>query len=441
MTHNEFRELPPDQIFEIRFYYGDVKYGILVEGENFDRVYYIPRAKINELNQGRKVVKEIGEEVSLACISSCKSIGAAKKFKTPPNVTIHNPPVIKKLVILGAGASYDSAYGMNDDNLRPPLANSLFDDRFDVILMNYPGAYNFSSELAHTKDIEAFFQGKWENLKRHHDPITLSKIINVQYYLHDLFLQVSKKTGQPKRSNYNTLVNLAHEYSVRTGEHVLFVTFNYDLLLEEAMRRTLKYRIESLSDYVNHQDRKLLLFKPHGSCNFIRKLDASILEQMPSPYNVNSVKILSQLLHSRNISYDLINSKLKDQFELFDRDEVIHASDTQEIIMYLPQLLLPFKAKDDFVMPDEHTILLDSFLTHIDEILVIGWKGTEEKFQQLLNRKLSDKAISITTVTRGESSVKEEFQKSIPNATYKPDGNTFSEFMQTVAGNNKGLFG
>lgn len=440
MTSDELRQLPLNQIFEIRLYYGDVKHGMLVEDGTSNRVYHVPTEKVNELNQAGKVARDIGHEISLACISSCKSIGPMHKFKEPPLVIIHNPPVIKKLIILGAGASYDSAYGINDNSLRSPLANNLFDDQFDPVLMTYTGANNFSSELAHTKDIEAFFQAKWENIKKHHDPITLSKIINVQYYLHDLFLRISKKMGQPKRSNYNTLVNLVHAHTVSTGEHVLFVTFNYDLLLEEALCRTLKYQFNSLNDYVNYKDRKLLLFKPHGSCNFIRKLDASIIEHIQSSYNINSVTILSQLLHSRNISYDLINSKLHDDFTLLGRDEIIHASDTQELVMYLPQLLLPFKSKDDFVMPDEHSLLLDHFLSNIDEILVIGWKGTEAKFQQLLHRKLSGKRVSITTVTKGEMSARDEFKKSIPNASYKSDGTTFSAFLEEIMTKERTLF-
>jgi len=39
-----------------------------------------------------------------------------------------------------------------------------------------------------------------------------------------------------------------------------------------------------------------------------------------------------------------------------------------------------------------------------------------------------------------EGSFWEEFKKSIPHATYKADGDTFSAFMQSIVGNRERLF-
>ena len=423
---------------EFRYYHGGVRYGIVVEDSG--KFYHIDTPRIPELQQGKRP-GEIGFPINLKTISSSRGRNESKPFRPPPVFPLVNPPTVRKLVILGAGASYDLALDQTEGGDKCPLANELFAPRFDVQLQRYPGASAFCPELAHTGDVEAFFQRKWQHVLDHYDPLTFSKILNVQFYLHDLFLQISKK-GQPRRSNYHTLVNLAHEYAVRTDEHVLFVNFNYDLLLEQALGQSQNYRFSSISDYVDHHNKKLLLVKPHGSCNFIRRLHPDILQHIPSDCQMNNITVLSQLLYSKKINADVINDLLAGEFDLFENDEIHHAAAGIEHVLYQPQLLLPFKDKDELVMPLEHYSLMQHLLSGIDEILVIGWKGTEATFQKLLKNRLSHKTISVTTVTKGEVSVKTEFEKSIPKAVYKniPEPQTFSSYMQYLVQNNLELF-
>jgi rRNA pseudouridine-1189 N-methylase Emg1 (Nep1/Mra1 family) len=108
--------------------------------------------------------------------------------------------------------------------------------------------------------------------------------------------------------------------------------------------------------------------------------------------------------------------------------------------MYLPQLLVPYKSKDSFVMPEKHELWMNHFLSDIDEIIVIGWKGTEAKFQDLLKRKLEHKKVTITTITHGDDSAREEFKHSIPNAEYKDAATDFSDYIKNAISENKSLF-
>jgi hypothetical protein len=294
--------------------------------------------------------------------------------------------------------------------------------------------------LAHTQDIEAYFQRKWDRIVEHYDPNSLSKIINVQFYLHDLFIDISRKCINPMESNYKCLVNLVDDYSVRTGEHVLFVNFNYDLLLEDAMQRCVKYRFANINDYVDYATRKMLLFKPHGSCNFIRKLHPSIAEILPPHYEMRSVSTVAEFLYKGNRDLDYILSKVNGDIELLGRDELIRNTDTPELVMYLPQLLIPYKSKDSFVMTEKHELWMEHFLSQIDEIIVIGWKGTEAKFQNLLKKNLENKKVTITTITNRDNTVREEFGHSIPNAVYKDSENSFSEFIKKTISENQSIF-
>ncbi len=438
MTDDEFINLSLHDLYEFRFYYGDVKYGILSEDHAHKKIYLIPPTKIRELNNGAKA-SDVGEPVNIAGIRRWRPATHSPTINHPPSYSLVNPPAIRKLIILGAGASYDC--GIKDDKLKPPLANDLFKNScIGQFSPYYQGAFQLCSDLAHTNDIEAYFQRKWDRIIAHYDPNSLSKLIDVQFYLHELFMDISKKCINPMESNYKCLVNLVNDYSVSTGEHVLFVNFNYDLLLEDALKRSVKYSFDNLDDYVDYSKRKLLLIKPHGSCNFIKRLDPSISEILPPHYEMRSVSTLAQFLYKDNRDLDYIFSKLNSDIELLNRDEVLRNTDMPELVTYLPQLLIPYKSKDSFVMPEKHEIWMDYFLSQIDEIIVIGWKGTEAKFQDLLKRKLQNKKVTITTITHGDLTARKEFSHSMPNAEYKEAETTFSGFIKKAVAENQSVF-
>lgn len=437
MTIDDFHRLSLCDIYEFRFYYGEVKYGILTKDPASSEIYLVSPGQINQLNKPGKKPSVIGELVTIACIVHWKIADRNQIYRQPPSFPLNDPPVIRKLIILGAGASFDC--GIQNKKYLPPLANELFHDRYIGPGSYYQGAYQLCADLAHTKDIEAYFQHLWERITHHYNPITLSKIINVQFYLHDLFIGISRQCANPKVSNYKSLVNLIEDYTIRTNEHVAIVNFNYDLLLEDALNKCLKYRFETIDDYVEYSNRRILLFKPHGSCNFIRKLHPSISEILPMYYEMRSVSTLAEFLYEGKKDLNYIISKLNGEIELLGRDEIIRNTDTPELVTYLPQLLIPYKSKDSFVMPPKHEVWMEQFLASIDEIIVIGWKGTEAKFQQLLKSKLQNKKVTITTITGKDVTVRNEFLHSIPLAVYRKAASTFSKFIQQSIGKDRPL--
>jgi hypothetical protein len=439
MTTDQFIQLSLSHQYEFSFYYGELKFGILSRELTSNKIYLIPAARINELNRPGIKQSDVGEPVDIAAIRKWRIANRSQKIIQPKTYPLVNSPTIRKMIIFGAGASYDC--GILDEKMKPPLANALFQHHWiGPLAPYYQGAFQLCSDLAHTQDIEAYFQRKWELIVEHYDLNLLSKIINVQFYLHDLFVGISKQCMNPMESNYKCLVNLVDEYSVRTGEHVLFVNFNYDLLLEDALKRSVKYKFDNIDDYVDFTTRKILLFKPHGSCNFIRKLDPSIAKILPSHYEMRSVSTVAEFLYKGNYDLNFLLSKVKGDFEVLGRNELIRNTDMPELVMYLPQLLIPYKSKDSFVMPEKHEIRMENFLSRIDEIFVIGWKGTEAKFQGLLKRELGNKKETITTITRGDNAVREEFARSIPNAVYKNSKSNFSEYIKETISENQSIF-
>jgi hypothetical protein len=433
MNLQEVHTLKLNALYQFKFYYGgDDAYGILVHSTSDDKYYIIPPTKISDYNLAPQKIVDIGKLVNIATIASWAEWGRNPTSKEPP-ITIYGSPKATKLVILGAGASYDYCNTIRKTPHNSlPLANNLFSDDYAHKLFFYPGVQSLIGPINLSGDLEKFIQDKWNTITRHEDRRNLSKLINFQYYLHDLFMDLSRQHGKNYTSNYYTLTDLADQYATQTGEHVVFVNFNYDTLVETTMKKSFQYRFDNVNDYVDYQKRRLLLFKPHGSCNWVRKFNPAIAQHLDKSYNINSCRILSQLLHKANISFDILNQYLNLDFEILDYDEVIHAcpDDYKENILYLPQLIFPIKEKDEFVMPSGSVGYMDYFLSNITNILIIGWKGAEENFQQLLSQKLKDKTPSITVVNYQDPSITGILNKSLPGSSVKCTGDTFSSYMK-----------
>ena len=186
----------------------------------------------------------------------------------------------KKLIIIGAGASFGYSPKLENERkkFQPPLANELFGPQFDEFLNLFHGARNLATSSLHSSDIEAFFQKHWNRLSDYnvHDQPTLRSLINIQYYLSAIFLRISESQVGNRYNYYNQLIQLINAYlsDKKPEEKVLIVSFNYDLLLEEALNTFLRYSFVTVEDYVDIKTRKILLFKPHGSCNWFRSIQS-----------------------------------------------------------------------------------------------------------------------------------------------------------------------
>jgi hypothetical protein len=54
--------------------------------------------------------------------------------------------------------------------------------------------------------------------------------------------------------------------------------------------------------------------------------------------------------------------------------------------MYFPALLMPYRDKDEFTMPSTHYWHLHHYLSHVETLIIIGWKGNEKLFNELLKK-------------------------------------------------------
>lgn len=436
MTENDFHNLDLRKIYEFKFYHGRKAVGILSQT---DKEYYIiPQSSLR--NHGGLItsfdeVKQLGTVVNIETIANWSVSSIQSATVQSDHLSFTGDHRATKLVILGAGASHDFSSDLNDGNLKPPLSNNLFNHwNKERIITNYPGAFNLSSSIRSTNDIEEFFEKKWKYIETNNDRITLAKIINVQYYLHELFMKISGWSQQIEMNNFDILNNALHEYSIHENEIIPIVSFNYDLFTEFSLMSSLGYGFNSMDDYVDYRKRKILLFKPHGSCNWVRYFNQGFIPDNPNA-DMRYVNLVANSLYSQKLSYPEILENLSEEI-VVKNSWGIDATDMTSTQQYYPQLLIPFKSKDEFVMPTKHQQVLDYILSDVKEILIIGWKGTEETFNSLLGQKLSGKKIHVTIVNGPNESGQQTFDhlfkylhSSVPNIVQE----TFSSFSKKIA--------
>jgi hypothetical protein len=164
-------------------------------------------------------------------------------------------------VVLGAGATKgcaanSSIYG----EWQPPLTRELFNSRFDVVLQQYPVLHGAAPEIREamgddTQSLEDFLRESYRDAS---DNLNQRVRHTIPLYLQDLLQRVS--TGWTRRpDHYDLLIRQA----LRRFERVVFVTLNYDILLDRALHGISP--LLGMGDFISISDDKpWALIKLHG---------------------------------------------------------------------------------------------------------------------------------------------------------------------------------
>lgn len=283
-------------------------------------------------------------------------------------LTLENKTML--MVIFGAGASYDSCSSFPpqeipfSDGLRLPLANQLFRaiDPFRAISKTYSPCQPLFPYLESHSNIEEElekFRARAES-----DPDTARQLLALQYYIRDVIRECESRWSARTHgvSNYKTLLD-----QIRTHPEVCFVTFNYDTLLEIALAG-IGVQIPNIAAYVSIP--KYQLFKLHGSTNWQRCVLAR-----NTTINISAEPGDDELLYSSpNFDHDSVVNKIGDPFQ------------TLSPVRYYayPALAIPTVSKSSFICPDEHIRILKEFIPKVTRILIVGWRGAERHFLEML---------------------------------------------------------
>lgn len=294
------------------------------------------------------------------------------------------------LVILGAGASFDSSPSMPPgqavpQNLnRPPLAKQLFSYRryFGEVLQKYPHIRAIVPRLRHLREgdsVEGLLQELMAESANSHD--RAQQIASIRYYLQEILSVCPTQWRHESQGvlNHLTLLDDIKSYNTK-DEPVCFVTFNYDMLLEWAFAEA-GFPIQSLGDYVSQ---RFALVKLHGSVNWGRVVST------PLPGKIlDDPKLMATELITKYGTH-----KITKTYVMAEGTPPI----SQEDRGIFPALAIPVEEKVEFECPENHVDKLKSFLPEVTKILTIGWRAAEKPFLDLLRQGVGSKRMETLIV-------------------------------------------
>lgn len=326
------------------------------------------------------------------------------------------------LVIVGAGASYDSVPHFppfrNDQptyewrESRPPLANQLFEDRplFVKWLKYFPDCIPIVSRLRKTGiSVEQELARLQAEAKKY--PQRSKQLTSIQYYLHCCLWECQKQwSGRHEGfTNHAAFLDAIEHWRYEYEERVCFVTFNYDFLLEEALvaKRDVGFQISNIDGYISHPHYAVI--KLHGSVNWGQQVTGiSHLGNIPSvPRNPFDASDLSPQ-HMIDM-YDRLT--LADSYTLVNHYPVVRENHA----LVFPALAIPVQDKDKFVCPRNHVEHLRSMLHSTTKIVTVGWRATEAAFLELLQSELQ-RPVDLMVVSGDSEGVSETINNLTPSA-------------------------
>jgi hypothetical protein len=426
-------------------YFGDVYHGYAIEADfNSNDFYVISKNQWLEYNaQNAERFKAEAKEKYGIYIPSVEIIHKRipdEQFQNPRDNTqaFHwqgSPSSYKKMYVFGAGASAFCQFksGKNEllnHALRPPLGPDLFSARFSYYINRYPGLKLILPKFeARGNDIEAILEDDWADLMQRRDLELAAQHVQLQFFLQEIFKLISESvTENFYRHSLHTLFvqNILRKWD--TENRPVFVSFNYDTILEDALEKQLRIKFDSIGKYVNQGEHsKLLFFKPHGSCNWGWEFNKTKVNIAPThvakmlydnhytPAQIYYELLGPGMLTTEGWGFEAANNA-RGIGRLTPNRNKIKVVEPGKV--YFPALLLPYRDKDDFVMPYNMQIHMESSMCNIEELVLIGWKGSEDLFNNKL-KKQAQRLQKITIVNPDVETVKKELGKYLELTKYE----------------------
>lgn len=308
----------------------------------------------------------------------------------------------KVCVILGAGASNDVA----DENsplknkglFRPPLVRDLFatnqHPEYSEIMRKYQGACLLAPHLAsRVSSGEISIEQELKRYAEHTRPNLYQAFKHIPPYLRDLLMKASiDYIDYP--SNY---IKLAIELLEENPHEVLFITLNYDTLLEQALRLLNSdiYNFHDIYSY-NTPSRSGNIVKLHGSINWLRLIPGS------------AGKTWEQAILTFNVLDKYDGSNI-----IIDLPSDLPSISIDKHRVY-PLLSAPLAGKDssNIVCPESHLEFAAEFLKECGKFLIIGSSGLDDDLLSLLNENVvhhSKQMLHIVDINEKAKNVQQMF--------------------------------
>jgi hypothetical protein len=325
------------------------------------------------------------------------------------------------LVILGAGASYDSDR-RRTANLRGkslPLAQDLFSERFAEIASRYDAVQGILGDLRDAPNVEQVLERLMTERERY--PHRVRQLLGATYYIRQVVDDAQKSwwTGAPDRvTNFVELVEQLQRWRIDSKDSVVFVTFNYDTLLEKAIQAVTGKTFRDVNSY---DAEPMPVFKLHGSIDWWQAVTD------PRGWGDNPAVVLwaDRMIEAAT------SIQTSPQVMVRDAHEPIGGP-------AIPAISLPVITKGDgaFACPSTHLDSLRDLLPTATRVLVIGWRGAEAHFYSLWKESFTPmqaapKRILLVDVENGVRPAWDNLKKG---AHWLPEGTLFNAGFSGLIG-------
>ena len=296
------------------------------------------------------------------------------------------------MVVFGAGASYDSLPGRAGGGAYcPPLAADLF--KSEPFYLDALNRYEQATSAADRvlggmkrggtleTELERFVgdAAEW--------PAIHMSLMALRFYLRSVLWQCSDQWGAMDggKLNYVRLVRELEQWRHKRDTRIAYVTFNYDTLLEQALRRVVNLSFITIDRYVSEERG---VFKVHGSVDWGQAVVSERFANYAGPAEL--IELAPYL-------------KFEDRFE-----KVNSVDSTGGPPQFLaPAIAMPVVEKTQFALPTEHLDLLRTWLPDVRRLLVVGWRGNEQLFLRFLRESELGKDTPVEIVTSSDVGAKE----------------------------------
>lgn len=289
------------------------------------------------------------------------------------------------LIILGAGASYDYS---KFAPVRPPITKELVAGSYlnGDLLKKYALASVLLSEIESAVNThgQSFEQALYSIKERSgHIPEVQSQFISLEFYLQELFQQVS--AGFQKINNYKILQQHINTYF---GGRACVVSFNYDSLFEDSI---IGDSWNKMNDYISSN---LKVIKLHGSHNWLYITQKGTVD-FSDDYN-DGYDFLIKNPHF------LVSLRAKGGIAPYHKEEL-----KRDTYFKFPALAVPLPAKQDpIICPKSHIDILQKELSDIGRILIIGWRAADDYLLNLMKENVK-RHVKFLVVSKEEESASE----------------------------------
>ncbi|MFC1786834.1 hypothetical protein ACFLY8_02210 [Halobacteriota archaeon] len=363
---------------------------------------------------------------------------------------------MSKILILGAGASYDHGITSVD---RPPLTKDFFSDSLKKKFgSKYNPLWDYIEKLELSEDLEEIFGSiesysiltadryRESNIERFGKEFEYCIPVDfLRSYVIDVIISTTSWLKKGKSCPFHNY--LAKDW-LRDGD--LAISFNYDLIFDMALKRTGKWHessgygavislLDSL-DYNDYQKSSILLLKPHGSLNFVRNKQTTTGETEYKIGIYSLEKTLKRFGKPPHIVPNWIDtiSQSKLPNNSFQRYIFCLRKDTmgQDPFLIIPTPTKPLEDMTTGIMQIGWKRIEKALITATD-LLSIGFSWRDSYFASFVRSTIYKRKHPLNLhIVSGNNTVKNVeniFSSLIPSKIQiKHAGNTFEEFIHRI---------